>query len=149
MMAVKSPKAERRGWVARGLGGAYPKTLNEKEVFDQPWVHWAGLFQSNRPMYIVEDIPSAERLQQRGVIACALMGVHASDDVVAEIAEVAAKRRAPVIIALDRDAVSNAFSLRDRLFHSTEGKVIVAVLKDVDIKNMTHEELEDWLNVGF
>lgn len=100
-------------------------------------------------MYVVEDIPSAERLRERGVTACALMGVHAADDVVAEIASVAARSRSPVIIALDRDAVPNAFGLRDRLFHRTDGKVIVAVLKDVDVKNMTHEELNDWLNVGF
>jgi hypothetical protein len=100
-------------------------------------------------MYIVEDIPSAERLRERGRTACALMGVHASDDVIEEIAEVARRSGSPIIIALDRDAVSNAFDIRDRLFHRTDGKVIVAVLKDVDIKNMNHEELADWVSAGF
>jgi len=47
---------------------------------------------------------------------------------------------------LDRDAVSKAFDIRDRLFHRTDGKVIVAVLHGGDIKNMTEEGIESWLN---
>jgi hypothetical protein len=116
--------------------------LNYKEILDQPWQHWA--YTKGDRIFVVEDIPSAERLAQAGVGAVALVGTHASDDCVDEMVEVAKGR--PIFLALDKDAVGKSFAILDRL--SLRARAFVALLP-VDIKDMTHGELVSWLNGGY
>jgi len=147
MFPVFSPLYERRGWVARSLDReCYPKTVTQKEVLDEPWLHWPESA-NGKSVWIVEDIPSAERLcRTREQSVCALMGTHASNDVKEEILMTARGR--PIIVALDRDAVGKSIALMDELRMRHSGPVNVYVLAK-DIKDMTARELTECLKNGY
>ena len=151
LLPVFSPTRQRRGWVGRAFEGQQyriAKTLNYKEILDQPWAHWPQVYFQSRVVYVVEDLISAERLCARGQTACALMGTHASGDVVDEILETAARDHAPLHIALDRDALAKSFALKDEGVLRHKWGIAARVLEK-DIKDMTHKELNDWLSVGY
>lgn len=122
--------------------GDSPKSLNYKEDLVSPWQHWASTI--GPAVYVVEDIPSSERLAQEDKAAVSLIGVHASDDCLDEIVAVARGR--PVILALDRDAASKSFDIQERL--SLRTRSFVALLPK-DVKDMAQEELKAWLNGGY
>lgn len=144
MYPVLSPKAERRGYVARTLGGSTPKSLNYKELLNQPWCHWASVVGPR--VWVVEDIASAERLAQRHQAAVSLVGVHAASDVVEEMLFVAGKR--PIMVALDRDALRRSLDIASMLRLRSRAPVLVSVLSK-DIKDMNPEELTDCLRSGY
>lgn len=145
-MPVLSPTSLVRGYVCRQLDPREPgpKTLNYKDVFDQPWLHW-GYGSNARRVWIVEDIPSCERLFQVGETACALMGTYASADVLEEILAVAKGR--PLIVALDKDAIKSSVTLMEELRLRHSGPVVASLLLK-DIKNMNDKELNECLKSG-
>jgi hypothetical protein len=146
MLPVHSPSYERRGWVARSYSGAVPKALSYKEVLDQPYLHWAfGGYGTH--IMVVEDIPSADRIAEAGQIGCALMGTHCANDCLDEIVDVARTGPRFVVIALDKDAMKQAFKVHNSLCLRVRD-VRTRVLEK-DIKDMTQEELSDWLNAGY
>lgn len=146
MQPVLSPKWERRGWIARSYAGAVPKTLSYKEVLDQPYLHWA-FGRNGTHVMVVEDIPSAERIAEAGQIGCALMGTHCANDCLDEIVDVVRTGPRILVIALDRDAMKSAFKIYNSL--CLRVKDVATRVLEKDIKDMTQEELGDWLNAGY
>jgi DNA primase len=144
MLPVHSPKYERRGWVARSYSGATPKVLSYKEVLDQPYLHWAIGEVERERVYIVEDIPSADRIAEAGQNACALMGTHCANDCLDEIVDQGYRE---VVIALDKDAMKQAFKVHNAL--CLRVRTIRTRVLEKDVKNMTQQELDDWLNVDY
>lgn len=145
-MPVLSPTNLVRGYVCRQLDPRVPgpKTLNYKDVFDQPWLHWAEAGAGR--VWVVEDIPSSHRIVQNSLdSACALMGTYASADVLEEILEVARGR--PILVALDKDAIQSSIKLMETLRLRHSGPVMAIVLPK-DIKNMTEKELNECLKSG-
>jgi hypothetical protein len=140
-MPVLDPRAGLRGHILRkypGDKGPGAKSLTFKEKVDEPWLHWAGI---GRNVFIVEDIPSAERLAMLGYGAVAIMGSYIGDDAMLEIVQVAKQHAdSKVYVSLDRDAAhrSAAYADKLRLLHK---HVTVLTPTPKDFKDLTPEEL--------
>lgn len=97
----------------------------------------------NRPgsdkLVIVEDCYSAIRASQY-VNSFALLGTHISSDTIDELKESGLTK---VYLALDKDALN--ISIAHVAAHKNKLPIKVVPLKK-DIKNMTHEELEELVN---
>lgn len=155
-MPVLSPTRRHRGWVLRELPGVVrhgrPKSLTFREDVIEPWVHWAhgptALYLNEAPTHllIVEDIPSADRLAQAGVTACALMGTHIAATVEDEILRVGEAYRV-LHVALDRDAVKKSIDYKEKLALRRHCQVFVPV---PDFKDMSPVEFHRCLeSVGY
>jgi len=99
------------------------------------YVPYAG--QRSSAVVCVEDIPSAIRCA-RFSRACAILGSHLSDDMVAELAG----HTQHIILALDPDATAKAFKLRDRYrmyFRNFDVRVLSKDPKDMDDDQLLQE----------
>jgi hypothetical protein len=145
-MPVFDPQFRTRGHILRqypGYKGPKPKSLTFKEKVDEPWLHWASV---GRHIFVVEDIPSAERLALLGYGAVAILGSYIGDDAMLEIVSVANRRKDDTLyISLDRDATKKAMEYADkiRLLHH---RVCVLTPYPKDFKNLSPEELNECLS---
>lgn len=148
---VKGPLWEHRGYLARLVPGVNypqtmmmgPKVLTFREAIAFPWQHWV-LGRERTPIYVVEDIPSAERLGVAGVNAVAILGTYMTEDMMTEIIEVATIRNSMIVMALDKDAIKKTLAYTEQLkLRATE---VTALIIPKDFKNMTQEELNACLN---
>lgn len=146
-LPVYGPLEDLRGYVLRAVDSRRPKVLSARLRNDVPFQHWTrGGYRDVEPsrLYVVEDIPSAERLRYVGRNAVALLGCTPSDDALDELGSVTRRRgRQQLVIALDPDATQAALRLVSK--YGMRGSATVRVLPK-DIKNMTDIEVEEWLN---
>ena len=138
-MSVRSPKYMHRGWVLRDMRGvARSKALtyiDEGEVA-QSWYR----INHNAPTVVVEDIPSAVRVNMSGVNAVALLGTLVNEDKAIEIARYAPR---PVVIALDQDATARAFQIARKFGLLWDHYRVLPLNKD--FKDMTEDEIQQKL----
>jgi hypothetical protein len=134
-MSIRGPSYTHRGWVLRDIEGySANKALTYVDEKETP-LSWYR----NRELkgtIIVEDIPSAVRASKY-INSVALLGVGAGLDRAMEIDENAPR---PIYIALDQDAIREAFAMADR-WGLLWGQVTVLPLKQ-DIKNLLEPDLE-------
>jgi hypothetical protein len=128
------PRGSHLGWALRIPPGvrASPKTLAYPADEGLPWACWY-VHPEATALVVVEDPWSAMRVwQDTGLSAVALMGTHASDALIADIA----RHKSPkVVIALDADATSKAVALGRRtglVWRNVEVLPLKQDLKDVD-----------------
>lgn len=153
LMPIRGPMYDLRGYVRRAYrAGQRPKVLMGRVRDDVPmvaylWHTLAGGVRVdwNRTVVAVEDIPSATRLQQEGVEAIAFLGCTPSDDVLDEIGRTLRTQSKGLCIALDADASAQA--MRVMRAYGMRGDCSVKFL-DKDVKNMTEQELDQWLASG-
>lgn len=128
------PMGTRRGWLLRTWDTRRGTKALTFPDGDEPVTSYYVL-SGERPVILVEDIPSAVRASSY-VNAAALLGTGLSKEAAVELSSVTRN----VVIALDNDATSNAIKMRNRinlLFDS------VAVLPlDQDMKDTPEDELE-------
>ena len=148
-LPVYGPMEDLRGYVLREVGNRRPKTLSARLRNDVPFQSWTRRgYQLHEPsrIYVVEDIPSAERLRYLGRQAVALLGCTPSDEALTEIAFEARRRGGcEIAVALDADATQQALRLQRQ--YSMRGPSRVLVLPK-DIKDMTDIEVTEWLNAN-
>lgn len=148
-LPVYGPMEDLRGYVLRAVDNRRPKTLSARLRNDVPFQSWtrrgSHLYQPGR-IYVVEDIPSAERLRYLGRQAVALLGCTPSEEALGEIATEARRRGGcELAIALDADATQQALRLQRQ--YGMRGSSRVLVLPK-DIKDMTDIEVIEWLNAN-
>ena len=149
-MPILGPLNDMRGYVRRAYRkGSYPKALVGRTE-DKPLVsfHYADVggtaAYSVGRVVCVEDIPSATRLALAGMNAIALLGCTPSDEVLDLIGNTARKVLwTDIVFALDADASRQAIRLVRQ--YSMRGAARAQFLTK-DVKNMTEEELTQWLN---
>jgi hypothetical protein len=138
-MSVRSPKYMHRGWVLRDMRGvARSKALtyiDEGEVA-QSWYR----INHNAPTVVVEDIPSAVRVNMSGANAVALLGTLVNEDKAIEIARYAPR---PIVIALDQDATAKAFQIARKFGLVWDDYRILPLQKDV--KDMEEDDVKSLL----
>jgi len=161
VFAVKEPRDYVRGYMVRQLpwsgeqplhrydavyrvtgGMAGPKTrvfMDEPEAVTQSW--YVG--PAPRTIVLVEDIVSALKVWQAGPTAVALLGTHVNADKVRELAMMRPKE---VVIALDKDATSEAFRIA-RKWGLAFPKVRVAMLQR-DLKDTPAADILDTIGVS-
>lgn len=103
---ILGPNGHYRGAILRNTTiNVAPKTLTFKEAIYEPWMHW---YLQERPaaVVLVEDMFSAQKLQQSGVPAACLLGTHFGLDKVREVLSVTNS----AILALDKDAYSKSLT---------------------------------------
>lgn len=142
-MPVKGPLYEHRGYIARALPGSEvtPKALTFREAIAFPWQHWVLI--GGRRLYVVEDIPSAERLGVAGENAVAILGTHITDEMMEEIVRVAQTEKLSIVVALDKDAIKKTLAYAAQLSLRWDAS---AMMIPKDFKNMTTKELNECLN---
>lgn len=117
----------RRGVVAYSLSGGVPKSLTYNERPEEPFMHWAEGCELE-PVVIVEDWFSAEKVAAAGGVGVAIMGTYLSAEMVAEIAQF----RAPVVLAFDYDAFSQALKYQAKYAEQfPEGLTVWRLKKDL------------------
>lgn len=131
---VRDPLGRSRGWVRRRLDGLEPKAAGLPGADHQgPWLAWFPRSPMGR-VVAVEDVLSAMRLWQEGWNAVSLLGTSLSGGKVAELRRFSQE----TVVALDADAARRAIS------HGLHYGLHVRRLS-VDIKDMTKEQLTQWL----
>lgn len=139
-MSVRSPTYVHRGWVLRDImGQARTKALTYIDN-DEEGLSW---YKTNltAPTVVVEDIPSAVRVQQCGANAVALLGTHMGLNRAMEIANNAPQG---VVVALDNDALELSFRHAKR-YGLIWGSVSVLPLAN-DFKDMQDKDIKELLN---
>ncbi len=140
-MSVRSPQYTHRGWVLRDISGHLTsKALTYVEDGHPPlsWYRRAAF----KGTILVEDIPSAVRASKH-ITAVALLGTGCGEDRALEIAQYAPR---PIMIALDQDATSTAFAIRDRWGLMWEDVRIIPLKRD--LKDMQEDELEALIDLN-
>lgn len=142
---IFAPDGTIRGYVRR----AYDKRLPKAKLWFYPEMEPIGLSwhpaQGGRTyLYrgrwvLVEDIPSAIRLSDAGVYAIALLGLNVSSEKIGEIINHAEH----ICWALDADATQQAHDLCGKWTMFFDSSIIRPLKKD--IKDMTEQELDDWV----
>jgi hypothetical protein len=131
-MSIRSPENQHRGWVLRSLNPGGTKALTYGE--GPSWY----LNHDEKPIWLVEDIPSAVRAAKY-VNAVALLGTRISDDAAMELSS----HSSGVVIALDQDATKVSFKLYNQ-YRGLWKRTRIQPLKK-DLKNMTEAELKELL----
>lgn len=142
---VDGPTGSFRGWVRRWLDGTKPKVKGfpaDTMPVGGAWQAWfrpAG--HEVLPGYVVavEDVFSAMRLAQAGVLSVSLLGVALSAVKANELRHPGGFGYKDVVVALDADAYTRAIA------HGIRYTVHVRRLS-VDVKDMTEEELQTWIS---
>jgi hypothetical protein len=150
-MPVLSPTWSLRGHILRVPPGKTksPKVLTFKGKVEEPWLHWANLHSGGVSLtFVVEDIPSAERLARLGYGAVAALGTYLNDAAIDEIVFCmdlfSTSQRPRLFMALDRDAVSRSMEYANRI-RLRRGQCEVVIPQPRDFKNLTDEEIMDCL----
>lgn len=148
-LPVYGPMEDLRGYVLRAVDDRRPKTLSARLRNDVPFQSWTRRgYHLSEPgrIYVVEDVPSAERLRYAGRQTVALLGCTPSEEALSEIAHEARRRGGcELAIALDADATTQALRLQRQ--YGMRGHSRVLVLPK-DIKDMTDSEVSEWLNAN-
>lgn len=105
LLPVYGPRHQTRGYIARSLSGAQPKTLVYKEIVDEPFIGHHRRRDGARCI-VVEDWLSAEKVVTAGYNSVALHGTHLTQEMVTEISNT----YIGVCLALDKDAFSKSLS---------------------------------------
>lgn len=110
LLPVESPGFRLRGYVARSMSGAEPKTLTYNHRPDEPFIHYAmsavGDYKASAAV-IVEDWFSAEKVALTNVaVGVSIQGTRLAPEMVTEIAALGL----PTYIALDLDAFGKSLS---------------------------------------
>jgi hypothetical protein len=135
---ILSPTGRRRGWVLRSYEqGVRPKALTFMDTGAAKTSHYRR--HGSAKTYLVEDIPSAVRgsLYANTV---SLQGTSITDDAVMELQEF----YDDIVICLDNDATVQAIKLQrdlDLFFRKVD-----IVVPDKDLKDMSEEELEEFMS---
>lgn len=141
-----------RGTIAYSLSGGTPKSLTYNEKPDEPFIHYAqgayAPFGACRDLVIVEDWFSAEKVATTGLaIGVALNGTHLNQQMVSEIAVIAASRRGKVWLALDQDAHCKALGFLFKYREQFPGGLFCWTLR-VDLKYETTARITSALVCG-
>jgi hypothetical protein len=141
---VMGPTGAFRGWVRRWAEAptnGTPKVLGFPAPEFPQMAAWQAWFRPTGPhapwVVCVEDVFSAMRLAQVGVLAVSLLGVSLSSAKAAELRRFAGG--GPIVLALDADAYGRAISQAIR--YTVEVRRLAT-----DIKDMTEEQLAIWIN---
>jgi len=139
---VLAPMGWLRGHMARSYSGQTPKTLAYRAKTEEPWMHWSKPrdyqpLHAAKPVVVVEDIVSAEKVAQFGLQrGCALLGTHMDVERAEEIRQLAGNK--PVHIALDKDATGLAIKHYNKFGDIIPNLFVLAL--DKDIKDMSRAE---------
>lgn len=135
----------KRGVIAYSMSGATPKSLTYNEKPAEPFIHWTGPGLVKH-IVIVEDWFSAEKVASTGEAqAVALQGTHLDQAMVTEIATVATALRAPVWLALDRDAYAKTVGYIAK-YREQFPLGMYAWLLDQDLKYETRDRIKRGLD---
>lgn len=143
--AIFSPLHEERGTVLRSLAGATPKTLNYREVTDEPFIGWYfdPTIYDGGPTVLVEDCLSALKVAQCGGAGVVLNGVHVSHEAAGEIGKYS---RDKVIIALDNGTLKRMLTIKEK--YDIILKYPKIWMLDLDLKYVDLEEIKEGLFDG-
>lgn len=142
IMPIFSPDGRVRGESFRSYDGHRKKALINGQLAENmiSWYRWKKY---GKLLLIVEDPVSAVRLAQAGVDSLSLMGTMMSVDRALEIREQEYNR---VVLSLDNDASAQAI----KYVHEYRRYIpnFYVALLDKDIKNMTEQELDIYINTS-
>jgi hypothetical protein len=136
----------RRGYIAYSLSGGVPKSLTYKEKPEEPFIHYAVGPWNN--LVVVEDWFSAEKVAatNRGA-GVAIMGTNLTQEMVSEMAVIAAARRAKVWLAFDQDAYEKSLNYLFKYREQFPGGLFAWRLKQ-DLKYETTKRITEALVDG-
>lgn len=116
---ILGPTGKHRGAMLRSTINALgPKSLTFKEATEEPWFHWYSV-EDNSRVVLVEDMFSAQKLQQSGIPCACLLGTHLGLDKVREILT----QTDQVSLALDKDAYSKSIGYAVQYKHLLDFRV--------------------------
>lgn len=128
--------------MARSLCGERPKSLTFCESTRAAPLSWFFSLGVVDEVFVVEDQLSALRLAQEGTTAVALLGTTFNHERALEVAHVADGK--PIYLSLDRDATHKAVEYVKQFRYA--GNFQLRPLTGPDIKDMTTDELQAWLD---
>lgn len=140
IIPVRNPHGKMRGYVYRSYWGDQPKAFTEYLEDRGSGMAWCRATTYGKRLVIVEDLPSAHRLQCSGIDAVALLGTTVDN---ARINEMRQAGFSKYILSPDQDATEKTIAMVLSL--NAVGTLTVKPLEDRDIKDMSPEQFSTYI----